>query len=134
MHPKSIAPNIARRSVFTRMVLAGLCMALLMGAHSSSAQVDRGGIAGTITDTTGSELPGAKVTIRNVGTNQAVQVLTDNQGNYVAGGLVGGMYSVRIEKNGFKTGVSDGVEVHVNQVVTVNSVLQVGSVTELVEV
>lgn len=135
MNPKSVTTNIACRSLFTRMVSAGLCIGMLMlVSQRSSAQVDRGGIAGTITDTTGSALPGAKVTIRNMGTDQAVQVLTDSQGNYVAGGLVGGTYSVKVEKDGFKRGLSNGVEVHVSQVVTVNSVLQVGSVTEQIDV
>lgn len=135
MNPKSVTTSIACKLLFTRMALTGLCVGvLLIASQRSSAQVDRGSIAGTITDPTGSALPGAKVTIRNVGTDQAVQVVTDTQGNYIVGGLVGGVYSVKVEKDGFKKGVSDGVDVHVNQVVTVNSVLQVGSVTEQVEV
>ena len=134
MRPKSIARNIARRSAFTRMVLAGLCMALLMGAHSSSAQVDRGSISGTVTETTGGTLRGAKVTVRNAGTGQETQVLTDDRGDYTVRLLIGGIYSVKVEENGFRTVQEEAIEVHVNQVTTENFILQVGSVTEKIEV
>ena len=135
MNPKSVTRNIACRSLFTRIVLAGLCIAILMmGSQRSSAQVDRGSIAGTISDAAGSVLPGATVLIRNVGTGQETQTLSDGQGNYVARALVGGMYSVTVAKTGFSRAVKADVEVHVDQVATENFVLQVGSVSEKVDV
>ena len=130
----SIATNDATSFFHLRIVLAGLFVCLLIWTPSSPAQVDRGSISGTVTDTTGGALRGTKVTIRNVGTGQETQVLTDDQGNYTVRLLVGGVYSAKVEEGGFKTVAREGVEVHVNQVATENFILQVGSVTETIEV
>ncbi len=48
------------------------------------AQVDRGAIAGAVTDASGGVVPDAKVTITNTKTNQSVELTTDSGGNYAA--------------------------------------------------
>src|SRR5439155_20073870 len=98
------------------------------------AQVDRGNIVGTVSDPSGANVEAAKVAIRNLATDQSVEVTTDTSGAYAANLLRIGTYSVTVERKGFKKAVEPSVEVGVNQVVRVNLRLQVGAVTELVEV
>ena len=129
-----VTPNAAQPPFTIRAVLAGLFLFVLISTHSAFAQVDRGSIRGTVTETAGGVLRGANVTVVNVGTGQATKLVTDDQGNYTAPLLIGGIYSVAVEATGFRTVERQGVEVHVNQVSTENFVLSVGSVTQRIDV
>src|SRR5438874_7268685 len=113
-----------------------LAFALIVITHASVllAQVDRGSIVGTVTDASGANVQGAKVVIKNLATDQLVEVTTDSSGAYAANLLRIAAYSVTVEKPGFKKAVELNVEVGVNQVVRVDLTLQVGSATESVEV
>src|SRR5438874_8366277 len=113
-----------------------LAFALIVITHASVllAQVDRGIIVGTVTDASGANVQGAKVVIKNLATDQLVEVTTDSSGAYAANLLRIAAYSVTVEKPGFKKAVELNVEVGVNQVVRVDLTLQVGSATESVEV
>src|SRR5438477_4062972 len=113
-----------------------LAFALIVITHASVllAQVDRGSIVGTVTDASGANVQGAKVVIKNLATDQLVEVTTDSSGSYAANLLRIAAYSVTVEKPGFKKAVELNVEVGVNQVVRVDLTLQVGSATESVEV
>src|SRR5216683_616608 len=99
----TVTPNAAQRPFTINAVLAGLFLFMLISTHSSFAQVDRGSISGTVTETAGGVLRGAKVTVRNVGTGQETTLITDDQGNYTARLLIGGIYSVAVEATGFRT-------------------------------
>src|ERR1700736_1955131 len=123
-----MAANSSVRSLLLGLLLPALCIAMVVGERSAIAQVDRGSISGTVTETTGGALRGARVTVRNLGTGQETRVSTDDQGNYIARLLIGGIYTVKVEQNGFAPIAKEGVEVHVNQVTTENFVLHVGSV------
>lgn len=98
------------------------------------AQVDRGSISGTVSDSSGGVVPAAAVVITNVGTNQSTKLTTDNSGGYVANLLRIGRYTVAAEKEGFQKTVQENVDVGVNQVIRVDLVLQVGAMTQTVEV
>src|SRR2546422_1437393 len=113
-----------------------LAFALVVITCSSAliAQVDRANIVGTVSDPSGANVEGAKVVIRNLATDQSVEVTTDSSGAYAANLLRIGTYSVTVERQGFKKAVEPSVEVGVNQVVRVNLRMQVGAVTESVEV
>jgi len=81
---------------------------LLMG----QATVGTGAIQGTITDPTGAVVSGAKVTINNKNTGQAISATTNSSGSYTSGALAPGDYVVRVEASGFKTSeVTVGVQV-----------------------
>src|SRR2546430_8145832 len=123
------APSVARRAL-------KLAFALVLITHTYTliAQVDRGSIVGTISDPSGANVEGAKVTIRNLATDQSTKVTTDNSGAYAANLLRIGTYSVSVEKAGFKKAVQPRVEVGVNQVVRLDLNLQVGATTEVMEV
>src|SRR6185312_8239777 len=76
---------------------------------------------------------GAKVTIRNAGTNQAIQATTNSAGTFASGALTPGQYVVRIESSGFKT-TELPVMVQVNTTAAANAKLTLGESSQVVEV
>lgn len=98
------------------------------------AQTNRGAFHGTVTDATGAMMPGAKVALTNLSTNEVRQATTDDHGYYTITSLVPGHYSVSVSKTGFQTATQPDVELLVNQDLQADYTLQVGSVTQQVEV
>jgi len=121
-------------SAVSRALRLAFAFVVISCSSTLIAQVDRGNIVGTVSDPSGANVEGAKVVIRNLATDQSVEVTTDSSGAYAANLLRIGTYSVTVERQGFKKAVEPNVEVGVNQVVRVNLRLQVGVATELVEV
>src|SRR6266700_809225 len=78
------------------------------------AQTFRGGIQGTVTDSTGASIAGADVTVKSLDTGLARTVKTDDQGNYLVTELPLGPYSVSAAKNGFGAKVMNGITVAVS--------------------
>src|SRR5215469_7891490 len=91
-------------------------------------QVDRGAIAGTVSDQSAALVSGATVAINHLETGQAIRLTTSETGDYIANGLLIGTYSVSAEKNGFQKVVQPRVTVDVNKVVRVDLSLPVGDV------
>src|SRR5206468_2261159 len=87
-----------------------------------------------VTDPSGAIIPGASITLTNVNTNAARNVVTTETGTYTFPSVSPGFYRLKTELPGFKTTVSDQVEVQVQQVLRLDVVLQVGQVSELIEV
>ena len=77
-------------------------LALVFSSYPALAQTSFGQISGTVLDSTGATLPGAKVTATNVGTNVAHDTTSDATGNYVIPLLQPGDYVVTVEAPGFK--------------------------------
>ena len=112
-------------------LLAGLCVLIA----PAPAQTTTGSIVGMVTDPTGASVPGAVVTVMNEGTGiAAIRTATDSSGNYVATALPPGRYSVTVEHTGFKKAVSAGINVSVQDRIGANIVMEVGQVSETVEV
>jgi len=107
---------------------------VLAFAGGSNAQVDRGTIVGTVTDSTGATVAGAKIIVTNLETNQVTELSTNDEGNYSAQLLKIGRYSVRVEKQGFRSAVEPSVEVGINQAVRVDFSLKLGVASETIEV
>lgn len=101
---------------------------------SSMAQTTTGSIVGLVTDTTGSAVPNASVTVTRVDTGITTKTTTNVSGNYVVTPLQSGPYSVTVEAQGFKKSVSGGITLNVQDRLAVNVVLEVGQITETVEV
>jgi hypothetical protein len=98
------------------------------------AQMNTGTILGVISDPTGAAIPGASVTITNEGTQIAQKTVTDTSGNYTVPDLIPGVYSVTAEKEGFNRLTRSGITLEVDQKARVDVALQIGSVTQSVEV
>jgi hypothetical protein len=91
-------------------------------------------LLGTVTDSSGAAMAGAKVEIKEVNTGISRIAETNDSGNYVFSDLAPGRYQVVAEKAGFKRVIHDAVDVVVNTTVRVDLKLQPGTITETVEV
>jgi hypothetical protein len=114
-----------------------LCSALLivvLAASTAFAQGTTSRVAGTVTDRTGSIVPGATVTLTNESTGVAFTGVTNETGNYAFESVQVGTYTVAVELQGFKRFSSTGNPVRIGEPTTVNAVLETGGITETVEV
>jgi len=109
-----------------------LCLFLLSTAAFPQGTTSRA--VGTVQDSTGSTVPGATVRIVNEGTNAAFTTKTSDAGAYVFEALQPGSYTVTVEAAGFKKFTTTGNQLNIGQPMTVNISLEVGQVSETVEV
>src|SRR5713101_6147420 len=91
-------------------------------------------VTGLVTDPNGRSVPGVTVLITNLSTNVASKTVTNDQGIYRVPSLQPGIYRMTLDKDGFKSIVKSGVELHVQDVASINFELQIGSVNETVTV
>jgi len=114
-----------------------LAAALVVGFCASQPLVGQavyGSIVGTVQDTSGGVVSGAKVTTRNVERDVTNTTTTNESGNYAQRYLIVGRYQVRVEAPGFQTFVQENVPVSVDSEARVDIHLQVGEVTQTVDV
>jgi len=114
-----------------------LCVCLLaaLSVACLAAQDVFATIGGTILDPSGAAVPNAKVTITNTDRNQVIRtVTTDVNGVYSAPLLPIGTYSVEVETSGFKTETRTGIVLNVADDRKINISLQVGAVSDAIEV
>ena len=97
-------------------------------------QTEKGSISGTVVDESGAVIPGATVTVTNLGNQTSQTFTTNSQGVYNAPFLVPGSYKVSASASGFSTGVVNEVVVSVGNATRANVSLKPGSVSETVEV
>jgi hypothetical protein len=122
-------PRFSRAAaVWTLLLVTALVPA------TSWAQLTRGTISGTIKDNTGALLPGVTVIITNNATGVVRTVVTDASGFYRAPALEPGTYTVKAELQGFKALENREVPVIPNQEATINFALDVGGLTETIDV
>ncbi len=107
---------------------------LLLGSSSALAQVDTGTILGTVTDTTGAVIPGAKVTIVQEGTQVRQSSETRGDGTYVFTPIKIGPYTVEVEFQGFQRARRAGVQVSIQQQLVVDFSMTPGEMTQTIEV
>ena len=118
--------------LMTCVVLA-FCLNLTWSARSE-AQVAGATLSGLITDLTGASIANAKVSIRNVGTGEAREVLSNGDGFYSAPNLLPGSYDVSAAAEGFAKVVQRGITLTVGAQQSLNISLKPGKVTEVVDV
>ena len=106
----------------------------LLAASISFAQVGTGRLDGTVVDATGGLMPGAKITATNQATQAKTEASTNADGFFVFPSLAPGHYDISVEATGFRTVVVTGVEINVATAVTQAFKLEVGQVTEHVQV
>jgi hypothetical protein len=107
---------------------------LLLGV-SAIAQTTRGSLTGSVVDAKGSLVPDASITITNTNTGEIAKTVTDKRGGFVFPALLPTVYSVLVEKSGFKSYEKVDVNVTGNVALSLGQIaLEVGSATERVEV
>lgn len=115
------------RLVKISVVILGLALAII-------GQTNRGGISGTVTDSNGAIVPGAKVTITSVNTNRSVTVNASSNGAYVVSSLDPAEYNILVEAPNFKKAVVKNVKVDTATVATVNVAIEPGNIDESVTI
>jgi hypothetical protein len=113
--------------------LVALAAAGIMAGHAL-AQTSMGGVSGTVTDSQGGVLPGATVTLTSEATNISESKPTNGNGYYVFVNVRPGVYKLAVEMQGLKSTHVAPFAVGVNQTVTQNITLELGAVTEVLEV
>lgn len=125
--------NRSRRCNKTVVCVLWLAVAMLL-PPCLSAQVDTGGVTGTVTDPTGAVVPGVKVTLTNSSTSVTETTQSTATGTYSFSGIRPATYTLRAEQRGFQTFIDKGLEIHVQQTATVDIPLTAGAVSQEVTV
>lgn len=99
-----------------------------------AAQVVGATISGTVSDSSGSKMPGANIAITNVGTGIVTNTVTKGEGTFTVPNLQPGNYEISATQKGFSTLVRKGITLTVGQELILNLSLQVGGVNEQVTV
>ena len=100
-----LLPDLSRRCCACLLLLSGFAL-----AQTGSTE-----ITGLVTDATGAAVPGATITITRVATGESRTAVTDNSGEYVFSLIEIGEYTVRCEKQGFKTRTLTGLTLQTAQ-------------------
>src|ERR1700730_6380274 len=116
--------------------LSVLFLAVVCAASSIPmwAQKDAGSIVGTVKDQTGAIVANATVTVSDVERGIHLETTTNDSGEFVAGPLRVGRYTVTVQHPGFKKAVTPPVDLDVQQRIALNIALQVGQISESIEV
>lgn len=119
-----------------RHVCARLTLALVVLCLSSAADAQTVGasLRGAVTDSTGASLPGATVTIVNIGTGASRDLQTDAEGRYTAPLLPPGDYEVHVTLTGFQPFARRGLRLAVGQDAVIDMKLELGTVAEEITV
>lgn len=106
----------------------------ILFAGIAFSQIDTGSIVGTVRDASGANIPNAAVTLTNKATGQVLTTKTNSAGGYQFNALHPGHYSVKAATHGFTAQEVGDVEVDVQSRPSVDFTLQVGSVSQTLEV
>lgn len=109
-------------------------LALLLTASPTRAQQTVGAINGTVTDTSGSVMPGVAVRMHNTATGLNASTTTKTDGSYSAVDLPIGAYTITFTRDGFKTQEFTAILVRADRTSTVNARLEVGAISTTVTV
>src|SRR6195256_1972989 len=123
---------MARRSVWVALVLFCFCFNLC--TYTAAGQAVFGSIIGTVTDAQGNAVSGAKVTVTSISKNTTYETTSKESGNFAVTHLIPDEYRVQVEAPGFKAYQVERVDVNADSSVNLDVPLQVGAVTQTVEV
>ena len=111
-----------------------LALALLASSAIVAGQQETATITGEVRDASGGLIPKAAITVTNTSTNISIKGESNDSGLYTLVSLRPGLYSVSVEKDGFKRLVRPAITLQVNQVVRLDFTLEVGELSATVEV
>ncbi|HTQ96398.1 MAG TPA: carboxypeptidase-like regulatory domain-containing protein, partial [Candidatus Acidoferrum sp.] len=111
-----------------------ICLSLLLLLVCGANAQYRAGIQGSVLDSSGEAIPDAKVTVLAKETGLSQEGVSDANGVYSVNRLAPGIYSITVEKAGFKRKVLDNVQIAAEQITSINVTLDIGQVNESVTV
>src|SRR5260370_5502539 len=127
LRPSLLEGLIVKQFAFAMCALVALCATPLSGQTL-------GEITGRVADPSGAAVPGAVITLTNVSTNGVRSSISTSSGDYAFPATAPGFYNLKTEHPGFKSTTSNNIEVQVQQTLRLDVALQVGQVSESVEV
>jgi Carboxypeptidase regulatory-like domain len=107
---------------------------VFLNANRAAGQQATAQLLGTVKDPSGAVVSGAKVSLKNVGTDTVHTTKTDKDGGYLFTLVPIGAYEVSVEQRGFEKYLRRGITLEINQNAKVDVTLQVGSTSQVVEV
>lgn len=126
---------ICSRSVRSCLALyVALLLVLFAARDRVSAQVDAASLTGLVTDANGAAVPGASVLLTNLETNISAQTATGEDGYYSFTNLRPGLYSITVERAGFRRETRPEFRLFVGQRARLDFTLAVGQMTEVVTI
>ena len=132
MRPRHSSPSTSLFSLAQTSVLA--LFFLTIAWVGASAQIDRAVLEGTVIDPSGATIAGANVKILAVDTGISQEHRTNSKGYYRFPGLAVGRYTVMVSDTGFKTKVIQDATLQVGQTRTLDAELEVGAISETIDV
>lgn len=111
-----------------------LLLASGAGSTSLQAQVLYGAVVGSVQDPSGAVVPNVQITVTNSETGQSRESSSDGSGNYTISNLLPGVYTVKATGPGFRTVTRTGLDVQANSTARVDLSMEVGQVSEVVNV
>ena len=109
-------------------------MLALVAIPGFPAQTERGAISGLVTDETKAGVPGVAIKVINAGTNVTTTVVSSDSGSFSAPNLAPGTYRVEATLQGFRTSIVAGVILTAGATTRVDVALNLGAMTETVNV
>jgi hypothetical protein len=117
-----------------RRILLAVCLGAFFASAASAQLATQTALVGTVTDSSGSVVPGATVGAVNSATQDTYETTTNDQGYYNIQFVRIGRYDLTVTLPGFQTFKATGIEVSTNQIVRHDAVLRVGGLTDTVTV
>src|ERR1700676_5084533 len=109
------------------------CLASLLSA-SLQAQLNKATLTGIVVDPSGAAIAGARITAVELGTNTTFSTTTTATGNYTLTALEIGVYHIENENVGFNQSIRDGVTLESGATLRLDVAMEIGAVSEAVEV
>lgn len=117
-----------------RLAIVLSVLLMLAGSGSLLAQSGRGTINGTVLDSAGALVPGAKITVTDPATGASSTTESSEAGTYTVPDLPVGTYTIRAEKQGFKAIIRSGITLNSASTIRVDFTLEIGEVRQEIEV
>src|SRR5688572_1441987 len=111
-----------------------VCAVFILSAIVTAHAQFRAGIQGTISDSSGALVPGAKITLKDLENGRTQEVTSSEEGFYRIVGLAPGRYELTVEKEGYKKSLSQNVTVAAENVQGVDVILETGEITAVVTI
>jgi len=120
------------RPIIAGILLLALCFVLQV--KPAAAQEFRGTISGTVTDSTGAAIPGARVTATETSSGTTAKTVSNGTGQYVIPLLLPGHYTIAVQKTGFKQAVRKGIGLDASAHLIIDLQMEIGSTAQTVTV